>query len=257
MRPIIAVVSSGREDLKSGPVSKHIELVRKSGGTPVIFLAGGDPRDVCEIADGILLTEGPDVHPYFYGADPSPFLRTADYDRDKFEIELFKRAFEMEIPVLGVGRGMHVMNVATNGTLYQDLTREIPKAIKHDWDPKLVDPSQRLHSVRMKTDSRLYEMVKDDLNVSSTNEVFIQVNSFHHQAVKRVGDGFRPVAFSIDGVVEAIEMGEGFYIGVQWRPEFLPEMRGIYRSFISAARKSQLRRIERESIEVKSEGNEV
>lgn len=262
MKPLIAIIVGNERDLKSGWLFRHLTSVSKAGGIPAVFLSHGDPSNVTAIADGILLTEGPDIHPYFYGEDPSPHLRSVHYERDKFEIGLFKRALEMDIPVLGVGRGMHVMNVAMNGTLYQDLEKEIPKAIKHDWDPETTDPSQRLHSIRVKTSSNLYDILKDRLDIASTNEVFIHVNSFHHQGVKRVGEGFRSVAFSIDGIPEAIEMKDGFYIGVQWNPQFLPEMTALYEKLVEAAKESQLRRIERENIEAEEErsrspGNEV
>ena len=253
MKPLI-VIMVGIEDMKSKWVLQHSREISRAGGIPVIFPSQGDPKDVVEIADGILLTEGPDVHPYFYGEDPSPYIRNVDYERDRFEIEVFKRARQLDIPVLGVGRGMQIMNVATNGTLYQDLEREIPKAIKHDWDPSTVNPGQKLHSIRLKTSSRLYDIIKDRLEIASTNEVFIHVNSFHHQGIKKVGEEFKAVAFSIDGIVEAIEMKEGFYIGVQWNPQFLPEMVALYEGLVRAARESQLRRIEREHIEVENEG---
>lgn len=252
MKPLIAVIV-GTEGVDIDSLKQHFEIVKRAGGIPAVFLASGDPNDVVSIADGIILTEGPDIHPYFYGSDPSPHLRSVDYERDRFEITLFKLAFKQDIPVLGISRGMQIMNVAMDGTLYQDVATEIPKAIKHDWDISTTNPSQRLHSIRLKTASKLYDAIKDRLEVSSTNEVFIHVNSFHHQAVKRVGDGFKPVAFSIDGIIEAIEMEEGFYIGVQWRPEYLPEMIGLYEAFIRAAKESQYRRIERENTEAQEE----
>jgi putative glutamine amidotransferase len=252
LRPLIAIIAG--DDIKDAEsLRRHFDIVKSAGGIPAVFLACGDPSDVVSIADGIILTDGPDVHPYFYGSDPSPHIRNVDYNRDKFEIALFKLALKEGIPVLGISRGMHIMNVAMDGTLYQDVAAEIPKAIKHDWDVRTTSPFQRLHSIRLKTASKLYEAIKDRLEVSSTNEVFIHVNSFHHQAVKRVGEGFKPVAFSIDGITEAIEMDEGFYVGVQWRPEYLPEMVGLYKALINAAKESQYRRIERENAEAQEE----
>ncbi len=253
MKPVIVIVVGNFAGPKSKWALYHFKAIERAGGIPVMHPGIGNPKDVAEIADGILLTEGPDVHPYFYGEDPSPYIRNVDYERDKFEIELFKQARKMEIPVLGVCRGMHIMNVAANGTLYQDLEKEIPKSIKHDWDPSVTSPEQRLHSIRLKASSKLYDILKDKLNVASTNEVFIHVNSFHHQGIKRVGEGFRAVAFSIDGVIEAIESNDGLYIGVQWNPQFLPEMLSLYEGLVKAAKESQKRRIERENIEMEAE----
>ncbi|WP_010478190.1 gamma-glutamyl-gamma-aminobutyrate hydrolase family protein [Thermococcus zilligii] len=259
MKPFIAIIV-GTEESDWASIKQQFRVIKNAGGIPGVFLPEGDPGDIVNIADGIVLTDGPDVHPYFYGDDPSPSIRSVDYDRDKFEIELFKLALKMEIPVLGISRGMQIMNVAMDGTLYQDIASEIPKAIKHDWDIRQTNPHQRLHGMRLKTASKVYEAIKDYLEISSTNEVFIHVNSFHHQAIKKVGEGFRPVAFSIDGITEAIEREEGFYVGVQWRPEYLPEMIGLYKALINAARENHHRRIEREKTEMQekpSPGNEV
>ncbi|ASJ00610.1 gamma-glutamyl-gamma-aminobutyrate hydrolase family protein [Thermococcus gorgonarius] len=259
MKPFIAIIV-GTEESSWISIKQQFNVIKNAGGIPGVFLPDGDPEDIVDIADAIVLTDGPDVHPYFYGADPSPYIRSVDYDRDKFEIELFKLALKRDVPVLGISRGMHIMNVAMDGTLYQDIASEIPKAIKHDWDIRQTNPHQRLHGIRLKTASKVYEAIKDYLEVSSTNETFIHVNSFHHQAVKKVGEGFKPIAFSIDGITEAIEREEGFYVGVQWRPEYLPEMIGLYKALINAARESQYRRIERENTEMQEEllsGNEM
>ncbi|WP_297467609.1 gamma-glutamyl-gamma-aminobutyrate hydrolase family protein [Thermococcus sp.] len=233
MKPLIAIIGSPwSESLSAGRA--HIRRIIEAGGLPAVFSPEIEPEDVVAVADGILLIEGPDVHPRFYGEDPSPSLREVDVLRDEFEIELVKLAVDANIPVLGVGRGMHVINVALGGTLYQDLY-DIPKAIKHDWSFGNTRPEQRLHTVRIKADSRLYSILKETLNVEGTNEAWTWVNSFHHQAVKRVGEGLRQVAFAVDGLIEAIEGKEGFIIGVQWQPEHLPEMLPLYKALIEAS----------------------
>ncbi|WP_297495621.1 gamma-glutamyl-gamma-aminobutyrate hydrolase family protein [Thermococcus sp.] len=233
MKPLIAIIGSPwSESLSAGRA--HIRRIIEADGLPAVFSPEIEPEDVVAVADGILLIEGPDVHPRFYGEDPSPSLREVDVLRDEFEIELVKLAVDANIPVLGVGRGMHVINVALGGTLYQDLY-DIPKAIKHDWSFGNTRPEQRLHTVRIKADSMLYSILKESLNVEGTNEAWTWVNSFHHQAVKRVGEGLRQVAFAVDGLIEAIESKERFIIGVQWQPEHLPEMLSIYRALIEAS----------------------
>jgi putative glutamine amidotransferase len=209
-------------------------MVAEAGGIPAVFGSNIPPEDVISVADGLLLVEGPDVHPRFYGADPSPGLGVVDVQRDEMEIELVRLAVDSGVPVLGIGRGMHVINVALGGTLYQDIY-EIPKAIKHDWDPEKTRPDQRLHTIRVKADSILYGILREILNVESTNEAWTWVNSFHHQAVKKVGEGLRPAAFAVDGLIEAIEGKEGFILGVQWQPEHLPEMLPLYRALVDAS----------------------
>ncbi|WP_099211724.1 gamma-glutamyl-gamma-aminobutyrate hydrolase family protein [Thermococcus henrietii] len=235
MKPLIAIIGSPwSESLSAGRA--HIKRVIEAGGLPAVFSPEIEPEDIIEVADGILLIEGPDVHPRFYGEDPSPSLREVDVLRDEFEIGLVKLAVEAGIPILGVGRGMHVINVALGGTLYQDIY-DIPKAIKHDWSFGSTRPEQRLHTIRIKADSRLYSILRESLNIEGTNEGWAWVNSFHHQAVKRVGEGLRQVAFAVDGLIEAIEGKEGFVLGVQWQPEHLPEMLSLYRALVGASLK--------------------
>ncbi len=235
MKPLIGIIG-GKDECSVSAGRLHVLRIIEAGGVPVVFSPDTDPEDIVEVSDGILLTEGPDVHPGFYHEDPSPALGVVDVERDEVEIRVVELAVEGGVPILGIGRGMHVINVALGGTLYQDIY-DIPKAIKHDWDPDFVSPTQRLHTVRLKAGSLLYEILKENLNIESTNEARIAVNSFHHQAVKRVGEGLKQVAFAVDGLIEAIEGKEGFLIGVQWWAEFLPEMKSLYRAFVEAAKR--------------------
>ncbi|WP_367270835.1 gamma-glutamyl-gamma-aminobutyrate hydrolase family protein [Thermococcus sp.] len=256
VRPLIGIV--GRMDYSTGRLfldSTHLRNVISAGGLPSVFGVNGSPEDVLKHVDGILLIEGPDVHPRAYGEDPSESIKYVDVARDEFEIRLVRLAVEEGIPLLGIGRGMQVINVALGGTLYQDV-REIPKAIKHDWDPDSMDPRQRVHGLRIKTSSMLYELLKEVLDIGGTNEVFMRVNSFHHQAVKRVGDGLKPVAYADDGLTEAIE-GEGnFVIGLQWQAEYLPEMDVLFEAFVRAARDYRSEKLELSRREIEAEVRE-
>jgi len=257
MRPLIGII--GQVDHSANRIfldRTHVERVVAAGGIPAVFTVDDSPEDVLEHVDGLLLIEGPDVHPYFYGEDPSSVLKSVDVRRDEFEMGLVRGAVERGIPLLGVGRGMQVINVALGGTLYQDIN-EIPKAIKHDWELRLVGPSQRVHGVRIKMDSKLYEILKEGLDIEGTNEVHLRVNSFHHQAVKRVGDGLRPSAYSVDGLIEAIEGVEGFVIGVQWQPEYLPEMWRLYEALVKAAAEYHREREELMRVEIEAQVREA
>ncbi|WP_209477285.1 gamma-glutamyl-gamma-aminobutyrate hydrolase family protein [Thermococcus stetteri] len=252
MRPIIAIIGTSKDGYTLTN-TQHFKRVLEAGGLPVLFSPESDPEDVIEVSDGILLVQGPDIHPSFYGEDPSPNLRDVDVVKDEFEMTLVKLAIEREIPILGVGRGMQIINVALGGTLYQDVY-EIPKAIKHDWEIGRVRPDQKLHTVRVKTDSKLYNILKDVLVIEGTNDAWTWVNSFHHQAVKRVGEGLRQVAFSVDGLIEGIEStDESFVIGVQWQPEYLDEMKVLYEALVKAALAHQQRKHEIELIQLEEE----
>ncbi|ASJ05931.1 gamma-glutamyl-gamma-aminobutyrate hydrolase family protein [Thermococcus pacificus] len=256
MKPLIGIIGQMNHSKNELFLDRtHIEKIAEAGGIPAVFNTDASPEEVLEHVDGILLIEGPDVHPYFYGEDPSSAIKFVDTHRDEFEIKLVRAAVERGIPIFGIGRGMQVINVALGGTLYQDIS-EIPKAIKHDWELKLIGPSQRVHGVRIKMSSKLYGILKDGLDIEGTNEVYVNVNSFHHQAVKRVGEGLKPAAYSVDGLIEAIESAEEtetFIIGVQWQPEYLPEMGRLYKAFVEAASEYRARKfeLERRKIEVK------
>ncbi|NJE29777.1 gamma-glutamyl-gamma-aminobutyrate hydrolase family protein [Thermococcus sp. 18S1] len=256
MKPLIGIIGQIDHSRNRLFLDKtHIEKIAAAGGIPAVFNTAASPDEVLEHVDGILLIEGPDVHPHFYGEDPSGAIKYVDVDRDEFEISLVRKAVERGVPILGICRGMQVINVALGGTLYQDLN-EIPKAIKHDWELKLIGPSQRVHGVRIKMSSKLYGILKDELDIEGTNEVYLRVNSFHHQAVKRVGEGIRPVAYAVDGLIEAIEGtedAEGFIMGVQWQPEYLPEMEKLYEAFVRAAAEYRTRKLELERVEIEAE----
>lgn len=259
MKPLIGII--GQVDHSRNRLfldRTHIEKIAAAGGIPAVFNTAVSPDEVLEHVDGILLIEGPDVHPHFYGEDPSGAIKYVDVDRDEFEISLVRKAVERGVPILGICRGMQVINVALGGTLYQDIG-EIPKAIKHDWELRLIGPSQRVHGVRIKTSSRLYDILKEELDIEGTNEVYVRVNSFHHQAVKRVGEGLRPAAYSVDGLIEAIEGSDesgSFIIGVQWQPEYLPEMERLYEAFVRAASEYRARKLEMERVEIEAEVRE-
>ncbi|ASJ10205.1 gamma-glutamyl-gamma-aminobutyrate hydrolase [Thermococcus sp. P6] len=257
MKPLIGMV--GQRDPSGRGFSigqRHLDIIAAAGGVPAVFGVNVSPEEVIEHVDGLLLVEGPDVHPHFYGEDPSDAIRSVDVERDEFEIRLVKMAVDRGLPVLGISRGMHVINTALGGTLYQDL-KDIPKTIKHDWSTNLTDPGQRVHGLRIKSNSRLYRILREALNIEGTSEVYLRVNSFHHQAVKKVGDGIKPVAYAVDGLVEAIEGDEGFLIGVQWQPEYLPEMMNLFEAFVEAALEYRTKKLELERVEIEAEVREA
>ena len=149
--------------------------------------------------------------------------------RDTFEISMVQKALKIGLPVLGICRGLQVMNVAMGGTLYQDIATQLPGAIKH---PCYDTPRDKVHEVTVTEHSKLHR-------ISGTTR--IGVNSRHHQGVKKLGNGLVATAYSEDGLIEAFECpAEKFVMAVQWHPESLsdryPEAQAIFNAFAEACK---------------------
>jgi putative glutamine amidotransferase len=194
----------------------YMRAVERAGGLPVALppLRDENVGPLLERLSGLLLTGGPDIDPACYGAEPHPELGPTDRDVDIFEIELCRQADRRGLPILGICRGSQVLNVARGGTLIQHLP-DRGSPIEH----RQTEPGDRTtHEVQVAPDSGL---------ARTTGGGPVRVNSFHHQAVDRLGAGLRPVAWAADGVVEAIEDSapeDGqLVLGVQWHAETLTE----------------------------------
>ena len=245
VKPMIGIIAPLDRHSRLVLDTIYLKRVKQAGGIPLVFDYDIDTLDdVLNVVHGVILTGGPDIHPKFYGEDPSSHMRDVDLKRDLFEITLVRAAAEKGIPLLGVGRGAQVINVAFGGTLYQDVAAEIPRAVKHDWEFSKVNPTDKVHDIRLKVDSKLYRILREALDIMGTTEVFLGVNSFHHQAIKKIGEGLKPVAHTVDGIIEAVEGKEGFIIGVQWWAEYLDEMQPLFNALVREA--GEYREIKRE-----------
>lgn len=216
---------------------RYVETLRSVGAIPwVIPLLPHDPdtmREIFDRLDGVFLTGGVDVDPARYGEAKHPLCGTTDPDRDAVEMMLLEHALANDRPVLAVCRGLQILNVARGGTLYQDVTAQVPAALKHDHFPTPAQPSRAYlaHDITVTPNTRLGELLGDSV---------VPVNSMHHQAIKDLGRGLRASAFAPDGIIEGIEGTNGqFIVAVQWHPEELaesqPGMRRLFTSFVEAA----------------------
>lgn len=161
-----------------------------------------------EMASGLLLTGGDDIAPERYGRSPAKKLGATDPRRDAMEWDALEHALRRRIPVLGICRGLQLINVFFGGTLFQDLETERPGSVDHVQASSWAEHS---HGVRLAADSILSRA----LGVTR-----LEVNSFHHQAVQQPGRGVSVTGTADDGVVEALECGAaGWVVGVQWHPE--------------------------------------
>jgi len=194
-----------------------LDLVGRAGAlalmVPRPVTTGPTIDDYVDLLDGLLLEGGSDVCPRSYGEEPLRPQWEGDEIRDRYEIELIHAFHDAGKPVLGICRGIQILNVAFGGSLYQDITTQVPGSADHrNWD--IYDANH--HEIDLVAGSRLADLYGGAERVT--------VNSVHHQAVRDLADGFVTEAVSTtDGIVEAVRRpGERFVAGVQWHPEFTP-----------------------------------
>jgi len=216
---------------------RYVEALRGVGAVPwLIPLLPhdlGTMNSIFERLDGVFLTGGVDVDPSQYGEDRHPLCGRTDPDRDAIELMLLRHAVGRTLPVLAVCRGIQILNVNCGGTLYQDVTAQVPSALKHDHFPTIHQPSRSYlaHEISVDRSTRLGSILGADS---------APVNSMHHQAIKALAPGLKASAFAPDGIIEAVEgTGEQFIVAVQWHPEELaetqPGMKRLFESFIAEA----------------------
>lgn len=207
----------------------YMQAIEAAGGLPIVIppldLGAVDP--LLDRLSGVCLSGGPDLDPAAYHERRHPKLGPVAPDLDRFELELARRADARGLPILAVCRGVQALNVARGGTLHQHLPDRPGTTIDHRQSKPGPMPT---HGVSIAADSKL---------ASIMGRRRARVNSFHHQAVNRLGMGLRAVAWSPDGVIEAVEApARDFLLGVQWHAECLvdrPEHGALFRALVTAA----------------------
>lgn len=201
----------------------YTEAVIAAGGIPIVLALGNEEviDAWLDMIDGILLTGGNDIHPKHYDADPHPELGLTTPKLDESDMMIIRKAYERNIPLLGICRGSHLINVALGGTIIQDIEAEITNPENH---LDKGDRSELLsHKVSIKEGSILDKIYKKDE---------INVNSFHHQAIGKLGEGLHCIAEAPDGVKEAYESENGNVVGTQFHPEELRKFDGHMHEFL-------------------------
>lgn len=211
----------------------YVTGLRKAGTLPVV-LPLGDPNEAEDYiagVDGLLLSGGQGVTPILYGEEPLAEVAETDIYRDQFEIALIKAAQKAGKPVLGICRGMQVINVALGGNLYQDIYKQAGATEKHNQYPTSWEIPT--HHVTTSEKSWLHEILGGRF----------AVNSFHHQGIHEPGKGLKVVAKSDDQIVEGIESSDCQIIGVEFHPEMMrevhPEFQKIFDYFAELAQKNK------------------
>ena len=209
------------------------QAISAAGAVPVVIppLDHDCTEPLLDALDGLCLSGGPDLHPSIYGAEPHRALGPTEPRLDEFEVALVRAAEARDMPVLAICRGLQVLNVARGGTLVQDLPSERPSDVEHrQREPNFVPT----HDVALRANS---------LVAACLEARELRVNSFHHQAVERLGDGLRAVGWASDGTIEALEATDrAFTIAVQWHAESMvrsPEQARLIGAFVRAASSAQ------------------
>ena len=213
----------------------NIDAVLAAGGVPLV-LPSHAPEELVptllDRLDGLILTGGGDIDAAHFGQERHPQADEPDANRDHFELAAARYAYENRLPTLGYCRGVQVMAVATGGTLWQDIPSQLPGSLTHRYPSDT--QSHQFHPVTLLAGSRLAAIMGDETH---------PVNTFHHQAVQNLGDGLQACAWAPDGVIEAIEAPDRFFLGVQWHPERLAnrdqKALALFEALVQAARRPE------------------
>jgi len=218
-RPVIGITAN-YSDIDATVRDRYYKQIINAGGVPVIIPPIADTAiiaDTLEKVDGILLTGGGDYNPLWCGEEPSPKLHNINRERDAAELILTRLAYNKQIPMLGICRGIQTLAMALGGHVAQDISSQA--TIKHSQD---ADREEATHSVIVEEGSMLHSIYFPTTITQHPSPNTLHVNSFHHQAVDNPGSLFRATAHSKDGIIEAIESTEYKNVmGVQWHPEWL------------------------------------
>jgi putative glutamine amidotransferase len=212
---------------------KYTGAIEAAGGLPVVLppLGLDAIRPLLARLSAVCLSGGPDLDPTAYAAQPHPELGPTEPELDRFELELAREAWERGLPVLAICRGAQALNVARGGTLHQHVPEKYGGELQHR---QALPGDTPAHAIKVTRGSQLELLL---------GRRALEVNSFHHQSVAKVGQGLKVVAKAPDGVVEAIEARDGsFVVGVQWHAEAMadrPEEQALFSGLVKAAQRSE------------------
>lgn len=236
-KPLIGIVLDSAENSEKLKYSSfpwyalrknYFEAVSKAGGLPIGVAYTEDAEEISELIDGLLIPGGDsDVHPKFYGKELETDKSSFNEERTNFELALLKKILERDKPFFGICAGMQLFNVLLGGTLIQHIPDYIKSDIAHEQPPPKHIPS---HSIEIKEGTLLFSIAGGQTS---------RVNSTHHQAVEKPGEGLIISAKAPDGIIEAVESdSHRFALGVEWHPEYLVSELdfNLFKKFVSSAK---------------------
>src|SRR5436190_1196777 len=239
-QPIIGVTTSSERTDKGVDRAfvnaAYIRAVERAGGIPLLLTPYHSPEAIRHFSTqiaGLVLTGGGDIDPVRFGEARHPKTDLVSAERDEFELRRVTQAIDTGLPLLAICRGLQVVNVALNGSLHQHVPDVVGDDIAHSQGGARSD---RTHEVAIEPGTLLASVAGGER---------LRVNSFHHQAIKDLGDGLRPVAWADDKVIEAVELpgARGFVLAVQWHPEELvesdPAALRLFQALVDAASKQR------------------
>lgn len=227
-KPLIGVTSSELSQGEAAVSPAYLHALSNNGVLPVLLplsLTCEDCSRLAELLDGILFTGGPDLHPFLFGEETLTGCGSQSALRDRTELLLFSAIYKQKKPILAICRGIQLINLALGGDIWQDIDaqtcRTLPIAHRQPFDPSV--PS---HHVTLTGGSLL---------ASLTGSCRIEVNSAHHQAIRRPAPCLKVCGLAPDGIIEAVELPDyPFLIGVQWHPELLLTTQAHAKNLFSA-----------------------
>lgn len=234
MKPIIGILAEVDENLTTAVKRNYISAVERSGGLPLVLPYIEDDAildGIVNVCHGFFFTGGKDIDPERYGEVKKKTCDDTQPYRDDLEFRAFKKVFDSGKPILAICRGAQLINVCLGGTLYQDIPTEVNTQLVHRQTEGEFEYS---YDVNIMADTPLYALVGAER---------IKANSFHHQAIKKIGEGLKVMATADDGIVEAVyHSGQRYLRAYQWHPERLycadEFNRSIFDDFINNCRKA-------------------
>lgn len=233
MKPIIGISSTF--DGKVYSVSKdYIQAITEFGGVPIIIpnLQETNIDAIVQLIDGLFLTGGEDIDPTLFGEEPIRGLGKITPERDEFEIAIIRKMLKLNKPILGICRGCQILNIAVGGDMYQDIYNQTENCLLQH-----IQQAARYHA------SHFVQVIEGSILSDITQMEKFKVNSFHHQAIRKIPNEFEVSALASDGIIEAFESkSHKFVMGFQWHPENMVVKKdvvseAIFKSFINACKK--------------------